>query len=367
MRFIWLISLFASLHARALVPLKNFERVDRFAFGSCNRHYKPQPLWSEILATDPQLWIWAGDNVYPPSEATPAGLRIPYEDQLKNPGFHKLRERVPMLGTWDDHDYGQNDGGANYRHKQISQERFLDFLGVSANDVRRVREGVYHSEVLGPKDQQVKFILLDNRYHKRPGDILGEEQWRWLDDELTFSQAKIHFIVSGLSVLSRSVPLSEEWRDDAASFERLMELLEKHRQKGIVILTGDKHFGHFFEHRGFVEFMSSGLTHTVRKPLRASVRRLYSRPFIGLHWGQVDILWGEPLRLRMTLKGRQGRVPQIREYTMRGGAWVLEKSFNEAPPAAKSLVPVPKPLQKKNKPKGISPLPAHREFGNPQF
>ncbi|GIS25904.1 MAG: hypothetical protein CM15mP127_02770 [Gammaproteobacteria bacterium] len=36
-------------------------------------------------------------------------------------------ETVKILQIWDDHDYGLNDGGKNYRHKEVSQEIYLNF------------------------------------------------------------------------------------------------------------------------------------------------------------------------------------------------------------------------------------------------
>ena len=330
MKLIGLIVLILSASAWGHVPLKTFERVDHFAFGSCNRHYNKQKLWGEILSTKPQLWIWGGDNVYPPNSATPYALREAYAYQSKHPGYRELVKRIPMMGTWDDHDYGINDGDASYKYKRESQDYLLTFLGVAENDPRRLREGVYHSEILGPKDQQVKFIMLDNRYHRRHGNMLGEEQWRWLDDELAFSDAKVHFIVSGLAVLAPRIYVSEEWRDDMVSYNRLIEIFKKHQDKGIVLLSGDKHFAHFFERDGFIEFMSSGLTHTVRVPLRPIVRQYYKNPFIGLHWGEVHLYWNEkPMRLKMSLRAQNGRIPQVRHYHLLNGQWSLVDQFNE--------------------------------------
>lgn len=38
--------------------------LERIAFGSCNREYKPQSLWKPIRECKPNLWIWLGDIVY---------------------------------------------------------------------------------------------------------------------------------------------------------------------------------------------------------------------------------------------------------------------------------------------------------------
>jgi alkaline phosphatase D len=38
--------------------------LQRIAFGSCNDQNKPQPIWSAVLESRPDLFLFAGDNVY---------------------------------------------------------------------------------------------------------------------------------------------------------------------------------------------------------------------------------------------------------------------------------------------------------------
>jgi alkaline phosphatase D len=48
----------ASVAAQGRPPLS------RIAFGSCADQVKPQPIWDAILTYQPELFIFAGDNVY---------------------------------------------------------------------------------------------------------------------------------------------------------------------------------------------------------------------------------------------------------------------------------------------------------------
>ena len=41
-----------------------------------------------------------------------------------------------LLATWDDHDYGVNDGGREYPQREASQRVFLDFFGDPADSER---------------------------------------------------------------------------------------------------------------------------------------------------------------------------------------------------------------------------------------
>jgi alkaline phosphatase D len=71
------------------------------------------------------------------------------------------------------------------------------------------------------------------------GDLLGsEEQWRWLESELTNSSASAHLIVSSVQVLTSS-PIFESWGHFPASRARLLALLERARPAGALLLSGD--------------------------------------------------------------------------------------------------------------------------------
>lgn len=108
------------------------------------------------------------------------GLKHLYEKQAANPGYKALVEQLSaenVIGIWDDHDYGVNDGGKEYGLKALSQQLFLDFLNVPKESPRRTQEGIYF---YSDRDEgRVRYIMLDNRYHKDEygtvdGDFLGE-------------------------------------------------------------------------------------------------------------------------------------------------------------------------------------------------
>ena len=73
-----------------------------------------------------------------------------------------------MLATWDDHDYGLNDGGVEFAHKALAKDLFLDFWDVPAGDIRRTRGGIYASCIIGPAGKRVQVILLDVRWFRSP-------------------------------------------------------------------------------------------------------------------------------------------------------------------------------------------------------
>lgn len=46
------------------VAATEHQPLTRIAFGSCADQHHPQPIWDNVLAYDPELFIFAGDNVY---------------------------------------------------------------------------------------------------------------------------------------------------------------------------------------------------------------------------------------------------------------------------------------------------------------
>ncbi|MEL7087680.1 MAG: alkaline phosphatase D family protein, partial [Planctomycetota bacterium] len=187
--------------AANVAPAHAEPSLSRIAFGSCAKETRPQPIWDVVLNRKPDLFILAGDNAYIDTE-DPAEFAQKYARFDAVPGFARLRQTVPLLGTWDDHDYGRNDAGAEYPLRRQAQEAFLDFFDVPTDSPRREREGVYHAQTFGPEGERVQIILLDTRYHRsalerfpaepgqrrgayrprgdRAATMLGDAQWAWL-------------------------------------------------------------------------------------------------------------------------------------------------------------------------------------------
>ncbi|KAG2659459.1 hypothetical protein PVAP13_1KG357305 [Panicum virgatum] len=233
--------------------------VSRIAFGSCANQSAPQPIWDAVVAFDPQVFVWLGDNVYGDNKrpfrvfgkertvgpwknvprfypSTEQELRRRYQLAKAKPGYASLRERAQVIGTWDDHDYGLNDAGKEFSGKVFTQRLLLDFLDEAEDSKRRKQAGVYTSHMFGPEGKRVKVILLDTRYHRDPllsdGTILGDPQWQWLERELHGPQSEITVIGSSIQVLSNlsatTGPLFyvESWARFPRERERLFRLIE---------------------------------------------------------------------------------------------------------------------------------------------
>ncbi len=254
--------------------------LTRVAFGSCNREYKPQPLWQAIVATRPDVWVWLGDIVYAKDGDLP-DLARRYRALKEEPEYSALRQATKVLGVWDDNDYGATDGGSENPRKKEAQQLLLDFLDEPPESPRRAQAGVHAAYTFGPEGKQVKIILLDGRYHREPrsqlrewlgltatgdADILGAEQWQWLEQQLTESRADVHLIASGTQVIAREHRY-EKWADFPKARQRLLDLLAKVRPRNVIFLSGDRHLGEISRlvderiQQPLYDITSSGMTH----------------------------------------------------------------------------------------------------------
>ena len=295
----------------------------RVAFGSCNRHDLPQPIWRGVEAFQPQIWIWLGDNIYGDSY-DPKVLEAKWRAQKAREDYKEAMRGVIVTGIWDDHDYGVNDGGKDYPLKAESQKLFLDFLDVSKDDPRRQRSGIYGSQVFGMPGRQICLVLLDVRTHRDAprtgGDILGEEQWRWLEEVFERSRANIHLIASGTQVLP-SEHRFEKWADYPEARERLLELLEKYSVANPIFLTGDRHHAEIscLPGRGgrpdVFEVTASGMTHSLSRNLDEPNSLRVGKGFGGLNFGTIEVDW-DSARATLAIRDQEGRLVNSAEVAL---------------------------------------------------
>lgn len=272
-----------------ICTLQAQEPLTTIAFGSCDHQDNPVKLWEKILETRPQLWIWGGDNIYGDSYVMDT-LRSKFARQKSHPGYAKLRASAMITGTWDDHDYGLNDGGKTYTKRAESRELLFDFLDIPADDPARKHEGVYHSRLYGPPGRQVRVINLDTRYFRdslrqepfrdsasgrmekknlpAPGlDILGADQWAWLEQELRQSTAAVNIINSSIQVIAAGHRF-EKWANFPDAQERLYRLIASSSAQRVFIISGDRHIAECsriqkpYMQMPLFDLTSSGLTHT---------------------------------------------------------------------------------------------------------
>jgi len=294
------------------------------AFGSCNKPGVDGLIWPAIAANEPEMFVWLGDIIYGDTHDM-TELRNKYQEQVELPEYKKFAEGTSIIGVWDDHDYGINDGGKGYTKKEESKEVLMDFLQVGADSKMRQRAGAYSSTVLGKDDQPVKIILLDarsfrdtlvhstnpdRRYEANPdGDVLGEAQWEWLEKELTNSAAKVHLIGSGIQFLAEEHGW-EKWANFPKARQRLLDLIEKTDPQNTVLLSGDRHIAEVSRvvldnlNKPLYDITASGLTHTWSRMMEEPNKHRVGELIAKRNFGLIKIDWDEANNPKLSVEVR---------------------------------------------------------------
>lgn len=254
------------------------------SFGSCNNQNLKNELWEPILQHHPDLFIWGGDIIY--ADTYDMSFMQKNYDQMKyEADYLDFKSRVPVLGTWDDHDYGLNDGGEHYKQKDSVQQLFLDFFDVPQDSPRRSQKGIYFSKEYKVNKSSIKVIVLDTRYFRSDltkdptgvkryvpntsSDItmLGATQWNWLEQELKESKAQFNVIMSSIQFLSYEHGF-ESWGTMPKEVDKMKQLIVDSQAKGVIILSGDRHIAEISKtelpglNYPLIDFTSSGMTHS---------------------------------------------------------------------------------------------------------
>lgn len=242
----------------------------KIGIGSCLDQDFPQPIWQPIEEENLDYFIFLGDNVYGDSIFENLyKMKRAYSKQKKLlPDF---LDQTDIFAIWDDHDYGKNDGGSDYKYKKLAENLFLDFWNVPINDVRRSREGIYFSENKVFFNKKYKLIFLDTRYFRsqlkgkkgsyqknndESATILGKEQWTWLDKELD-SNFDYLFIFSSIQIIPEDHGF-EKWSNFPNDRTKLLKILEKYKDRTI-LFSGDRHRSGIYKRNGIVEITSSSM------------------------------------------------------------------------------------------------------------
>lgn len=301
--------------------------ISKIAFGSCADQNRDQPIWSTIGDSAPDLFVFLGDNIYGDTEDMTV-MAKKYVRLAAKAEFARFRSRVPLLATWDDHDFGVNDGGKEYPKKEQSKELLLDFFREPDDSERRIRPGIYTSYAFGPLGKLLQVILLDLRWFRDPLNydkvndaylpdktgsrtLLGVHQWAWLEAELR-KPADLRIIASSTQFASPDHKF-EKWANFPRERQRMLDLLDGLRLKNAVIISGDMHFGELSAEKTpqgvtLYDLTSSGLTHF------EAGAQYPNRNRIAIHdksanFGFIEINWDRsPPEVSLQVRDDAGRI-----------------------------------------------------------
>jgi alkaline phosphatase D len=244
--------------------------------------------------------------------------------------YLNLREAVPFMATWDDHDYGQSDGGSDNPDKAEARRVFSKYWSYTKNLIPADQPAIYHSRIVGEKNRRVQFIILDTRSERSnllpnivglnvtassdttpspvaqpikmflpnqdpKARILSDAQWRWLDGELK-KPAELRILVSSIQILANEAGF-EKWGNFPLEREKFLNMVQKNKLKNLVILSGDRHHASISKMpmKSFDLYDVTGSSlNKISKATEPEVDPLYTAPsYLGINFGHAEIDWAK--------------------------------------------------------------------------
>lgn len=203
-------------------------------------------IFTQIAAQKPDLMVWLGDNTYyrEPDWATRTGMLHRYTHTRSLPELQPLLASASHFAIWDDHDFGPNDSDGAWAHKESSWEVFRNFWGNPTFGVNG-KKGCTTWFQYADAD----FFLLDGRYFRTPDKcqscertMLGHEQLEWFCGALAASWAPFKIVALGNQFITSNdhdETYARYYRDERDS---ILAFIERENIKGVIFLTGDRHF-----------------------------------------------------------------------------------------------------------------------------
>tara|TARA_Y100000746_G_scaffold232665_1_gene250471 strand:+ start:1002 stop:1964 length:963 start_codon:yes stop_codon:yes gene_type:complete len=287
----------------------------KFGLGSCLDQDYPQPIWTAIEAEQLNHFVFLGDNVY---GDLPTGslFKMKYAYKKQSSILPEFLNQMEIFPIWDDHDYGINDGGGDYKLKKDAKKMFLDFWEIPQNDIRHEREGIYFSDEKIFFDKKFKLIFLDTRYFRSKlikandaytknedieATILGKEQWDWLSSELK-DDFDFLIVFSSIQILAKDHRF-EKWSNFPKERNKLLNYLHDFRGKTLLV-SGDRHRGGIYKKNNLYEITASSLNKPGSYDFETD-KYLFGKTFPEENYGIIEI---SKSNIKVNLKGISGQL-----------------------------------------------------------
>ncbi|MEM6412449.1 MAG: alkaline phosphatase D family protein [Pseudomonadota bacterium] len=306
------------------VPLPVSDAVlTKILLGSCNDEEQASPALARLAQEDADLFIMMGDNVYGDrngstyvtNDAELTELRDAFAELGSRAEFQSVRAKHPMMVAWDDHDYGANDAGRSFAFRRFAERIHERFWGLDDQDVGNW-DGTYYARSFGPEGQRVQIIMLDTRFFRSnlkgtdeygaPGkeryipatdphqDMLGDDQWTWLSNELR-KPADLRLIISSIQILPTTHGW-ESWDKLPLERQRLFDLIDRIGADNIVFASGDRHAAFLYEDAEAMSYPAYEITtSSLNVPIREENEEIDARQigsgFGPANYGEITMDW----------------------------------------------------------------------------
>ena len=206
-------------------------------------------MWPKAFSHGPDVSFLIGDNLYADTysgiylgkdyPATPQHLFNRYMDHAMSMKLYRMKRLTPTYVTWDDHDYGKNDGGKEYPYKKESKEILNIFFPREKSNNLSFGPGVSTSVELAG----MNFLFLDGRSFRSEkkdpsGTHFGKKQRSWLKRNV--QKEKVNWLISGDQFFGGYHPWESFEGNHPKTFNSFLNDLKKLKGK-VIFMSGDRH------------------------------------------------------------------------------------------------------------------------------
>lgn len=222
------------------------------AFVSCVND-TTEPVWERIGALQVDQVVFGGDTPYIDVADLPS-IRQKQRTYLESTFLKALIRSTTTVATWDDHDFGLNNGnGVNAADRRANaRQAFVEYR--AHDQFGTGTEGVYHVVKNGP----MEIFLLDPRWWSQtmPSPVdptkttcFGPEQWTWIQQALENSKAPFKILTMGQVWQDKKNTENDDMFTYLHERDALFDFIRSKKIPGVVLVGGDIHVSRHLIHR----------------------------------------------------------------------------------------------------------------------
>jgi len=221
--------------------------IDSFVVGSCTHQTilkeDMQKVWNAVYNTKPDVIILGGDNVYTDYylnykiSQTRDNLARAFIHGIERIPLYSQDTLIPLVTTWDDHDYGLSDGNKTFK---LKNEALKIFQAIYSPWEKSNPNSIYQN--YSQSHPHYEIYLLDGRSDRDPSGgttHLGSSQFDWLEQKLKTSKKK-PLIIKGDQFFGGYHRFESYEKDHPIEFNNFKKILAELKTNPVLI-SGDRH------------------------------------------------------------------------------------------------------------------------------
>jgi len=238
-------------HFFQTIPAQREGQIIHAAFISCVND-STDGIWTQMAKSPLDLLCLSGDTPYVDTGDLRT-IRAKHRHLLQRHDLAKLGRSTSVLGTWDDHDFGLNNGNGvtAAAAKQNTRKGFIEYR--AHHQYGNGPRGIYHKTDRGA----LEVFLLDPRWFSMttPSPVdptqptcYGNEQWRWLLQSLKKSKAPFKILLQGQIWQDKKNSETDDMFTYWAERDALLDFIKKEKISGVILIGGDIHVSRYLKH-----------------------------------------------------------------------------------------------------------------------